>query len=113
MGQSRCRCESADSPTDQFSSVYIGCDETAGRYADVSLLRCEICGRDWLNYSVNYEGFRKSGRWARGLVDLSTGIKLNPAQVVDHLNGLDWYLYGGSYFDGQSGQRRGPMHWGV
>ena len=35
-----------------------------------------------------------------------------PEKAVNHLNGLEWYLYGGSYFDGIVGRRSGPMRWG-
>ena len=50
------------------------------------------------------EGFQAVGPF--GEIDL----KLEKA--VDHLNGLEWYLYGGSYFDGIVGRRSGPMRWG-
>lgn len=35
-----------------------------------------------------------------------------PENVVDHLDGLECYLYGGSYFDGIVARRSGPMRWG-
>jgi hypothetical protein len=27
--------------------------------------------------------------------------------------GMEWHLFGGSFFDGRSGRRSGAMHWGV
>jgi hypothetical protein len=110
---SGCICEQASAQFTQFESSYIGCDETEGRYADVTLNRCRTCGRAWLHYFVEYEAFSRSGRWARGLISEAAAEAMVPEKAVDHLNGLEWYLYGGSYFDGIGGRRRGPMHWGL
>ncbi len=42
----------------------VGVDETEGKFADVSVRRCDRCGRLWLCYFVEYEAFTASGRWA-------------------------------------------------
>lgn len=60
---------------------------------------------------MEYEAFSRSGRWARGLISESDMQTITPQTAVAHLNGLEWYLYGGSYFDGISGRRTGPMRW--
>lgn len=90
----------------------MGCDETAGRFAEVTLNRCRTCGRLWLRYLVEYEHYSRSGRWARGLIDEAAAAAITPQTAADHIDGLDWYLYGGSYFD-TSGRRTGPMPWGA
>ena len=107
-----CVCEQGDAQFTEFESRDVGCDETEGRFADVTLNRCRTCGRTWLLYLVEYEFFSRSGRWARGLIDDDAIKTITPETAVAHLNALEWYLYGGSYFDGISGRRTGPMRWG-
>jgi len=108
-----CACEDPAAPRDQFLAFQYGCDETGGRYADVTLSRCRECRRIWLRYSVEYESFSRSGRWARGIITEAQAETLTPETAADCLAGLDWYLYGGSYFDGRSGRRKGSMHWAI
>jgi hypothetical protein len=107
-----CACEQAGASYRQFESRDLGCDETEGRFAEVTLDRCRTCGRLWLHYLVEYEAFSRSGRWARGLISDESARTIRPEAAVPYLNGLDWYLYGGSYFDGIAGRRCGPMRWG-
>ena len=107
-----CVCEQGSAPYTQFESRNLGCDETEGRFADVSVNRCRSCSRLWLRYLVEYEAFSRSGRWARGLIGEDAAVAITPEAAVAHLNGLEWYLYGGSYFDGIVGRRSGPMRWG-
>ena len=67
-----------------------------GRFADATLNRCRSCGRLWLRYLVEYEVFSRSGRWARGLISDEAAQTITPETAAPFLNGLDWYLYGGS-----------------
>lgn len=103
-----CVCEQGSARFSQFETQGVGCDETEGRFADVTLNRCRSCGRLWLRYLVEYEALR----WARGLIGEEAAQSITPQAAVDHLNGLEWYLYGGSYFDGICGRRSGTMRWG-
>jgi hypothetical protein len=107
-----CACEQGSASYRQFESRDLGCDQTEGRFAEVTLTRCRTCGRLWLRYLVEYEAFSRSGRWARGLISDEAARTITPEAAVPHLDGLDWYLYGGSYFDGVAGKRSGPMRWG-
>ena len=109
---SPCSCEHPGATHTQFATSFVGQDETGGRFADVTIERCRSCCRPWLRYFVEYEAFSRSGRWARGLIGEHEAGTVAPEAAVDYLNRLDWYLYGGSYFDGASGRRTGPMHWG-
>ncbi len=109
----RCVCEQASARHTQFESHEVGCDATQGRFAEVTLNRCRTCGQLWLRYLVEYEAFSRSGRWARGLIDEATASAITPETAASHLDHLEWYLYGGSYFDGVSGRRTGPMHWSL
>lgn len=105
----RCICELPTAPYTTFISTAIGCDATNGRYADVSLERCTACRRLWLRYHVEYEGFSGSGRWARGLIAPDKAA-ITPETAAAYIDGLDWYLRGGSYF-GAAGRASGPMPW--
>lgn len=91
----------------------VGVDETDGRFADVRIDECVHCHQLWLHYQVEYEAFSRSGRWARGIIRTSDAEKITPEQAPDFLARLPSYLYGGSYFDRESGVRSGPMHWGI
>ena len=88
-------------------------DTTDGRYADVEISQCITCDQLWLRYFVEYEAFTRSGRWARGRIDLETALRIQPDEAVDFLNALPSYLYGGSFFGGVAGERSGPMPWGI
>ncbi len=109
---SGCVCEQGGTSFTEFEIQEVGCDESQGRFAEVTLNLCRTCGRTWLCYLVEYEAFSRSGRWARGLIGANYAKAMTPDSAVAHLNGLEWYLYGGSYFDGISGRRSGAMQWG-
>ena len=113
VGINGCACEDAAAPHTQFETLRRGCDETDGRYAEDSMARCRTCHRIWLRYFVEYESFSRSARWARGLITDHQAATLAPEAAADCLANLPWHLYGGSYFDGRSGRRSGPMHWGI
>ncbi|MGA0606575.1 hypothetical protein ACO2Q0_11285 [Phenylobacterium sp. VNQ135] len=104
-----CVCEQASARYTEFESRPVGCDETEGRFADVTIERCRSCGRLWLRYE--YEAFSRSGRWARGRISDDEAATVTPETAIAYLNGLSWYLYGGSYFDGVGGRRSGAMRW--
>jgi hypothetical protein len=96
-------------PFDQYNLVkYIGTDEINGRFGEVNIWQCKICGRYWLHYLVEYEAFTKSGRYFMGLITQEIANSMHPNSVVDYLNKLDWHLYGGSYF-GRKGRAAGNV----
>lgn len=95
---------------DQYETVeYIGVDQTHGRGGDVTLKQCKHCDRYWLHYQVEYEAFTGSGRYFMGLITPETAKNLSPDAVIDYLNHLEWYLYGGSYFGGKTGRATGKV----
>jgi hypothetical protein len=106
-----CACDEPDASHQCFITVQSGVDDTNGRYADVRLDRCRHCERLWLHYAVVYEGFSRSGRWARGLITEAEAKITGPQDGPAHLEQLPSYIYGGSYFDGQAGVRSGAMNW--
>jgi hypothetical protein len=81
-----------------------------GRLAEVSLKVCHVCGRHWLRYFYEVEAFSRSGRWYLGQITAETAAGLSVEQAKTILEGLPWYFYGGSYFDGRVGKSSGPIH---
>lgn len=82
----------------------LGIDETHGRFGEVELWQCRSCGRYWLHYFVEYEHRTASGRHFMGLITPEQADNLPPEKAIPYLESLDWYLYGGSYFDGKTGK---------
>jgi hypothetical protein len=79
------------------------------RYGEVTLLTCPACGQMWLQYLYEMEGFSRSGRWYRGAITVQQAAEVTAENARAMLEGLEWYFYGGSYFDGQSGRSSGPL----
>ncbi len=82
-----------------FATEFIGTDETNGRFGEVTVETCRLCGSKWLRYMVEYAAFTGSGRWYKGLVSQKTLNKLTPETAVVILERLPWHFYGGSYFE--------------
>lgn len=112
FGVPSCSCWNSGANYLQFSSHRsVGTDETDGRYATVSVQACRDCGTLWLRYSVEYESFSRSGRWARGPITQEEASEMTPELATAHIE-RDAFAYGGSYFDGGGGWRTGRMLWG-
>ena len=107
----QCVCDNPAARYTCFESSFVGCDETKGRFADVTLKRCTTCGRLWLHYSVEYQAFSRSGRWARGLITEADAARITPVTAAAYIDGLDEYIYGGCYFETAGQRSSGPMHW--
>jgi len=93
-----CPCLAAGPQRDARTRRFVGVDQARGRFGDVVTWTCTHCDREWLRYSVEYEGHSRSGRWFLGV--LQDGQTTDAAGAVDVLAGLAWYLAGGSYFGG-------------
>lgn len=106
----QCACEEPTASHTCFESRYVGCDRTNGRFADVTVERCTTCARLWLRYCVEYEGFSRSGRWARGLITQEDAAGITEATAAQYIDALDWHIRGGSHFDGAS-RSSGRMRW--
>jgi hypothetical protein len=83
------------------------------RSGDVMIVRCDVCGTLWLWYHVEYEGFTGSGRWFRGLIDEERAGAIQPEEAITYLCSLDWYLRGGSIYDGEISRDHGPVQAGL
>ena len=111
MCRPSCECLNKPMHFDQYEQInFIGIDRTNGRFGEVTLKQCRLCGRYWLHYHVEYEGFTKSGRFFMGVITKEDANKLSPEDAIPYLEQLDWYLYGGSYFNGKHGRSSGEIH---
>lgn len=104
-----CTCMTPPFHHSEFESAEIGVDETKGRFGEVTIEKCKRCSRKWLRYFVEYEAFPKSGRWYRGLISHDIANTITPQSAVEILEGLDWYFYGGSYFETAGKKGSGPI----
>ena len=102
---SSCLCHTLPPYYTNYHYSYWGQDDTNGRFADISRMECIHCGTIWLKYHVEFESFSYSGRWYMGIVTPEILETLSPGTVVDYLEHLDRYIYGGSYF-------KSPGLWG-
>lgn len=102
---SKCICLNLPLPFDHYEKVrFVGRDDTHGRFGEVTLKRCRHCQRYWLHYFVEYEAYRRSGRYFMGLITAAAAETMTAEMAVDYLGNLDWHLYGGSYFDNRTGK---------
>jgi hypothetical protein len=85
----------------------LGMDEN---FAQVSLLVCPACGRQWLRYHYEMEAFTASGRWYLGAITAEQASNLTAENAKATLEGLSWYFYGGSYYGGGSGRASGSIY---
>ena len=112
MTACKCLTDGPQSP-DITDERYLGCDATAGRFADVTLRRCSRCQRLWLRYFVEYEAVSASGRWAEAPIDDKAAETMTPETAAAFLDGAADTVFGGSYY-GQTGRSgRGPFRWGI
>ncbi len=79
-------------------------------YAAVALWTCSLCGHPWLEYHYELEAFTASGRWYLGRLSPQQADGITAADAKAALESLDWYFYGGSYYQGRSGRTTGRIH---
>jgi len=94
-----CACEKPTSDYTEYRSSELGIDHTNGRNAEVMIQQCKLCQRIWIHYFVEFESFSKSGRWYKGIVTKKDRSQITPENAVEFLENLEWYVYGGSYFE--------------
>lgn len=100
-------CVCLDSPlAPRTVSAWLGMDES---YRETTILACPACGRSWLRLHQEDEAFTASGRWYLGEIgpEQIPGLTAQNARAI--IEGLSWYFYGGSYFDGKIGKASGTI----
>ena len=98
-----CGCEKPNQASADYRTSKIGTDLTDGRNAEVDVLQCKLCQRIWIIYSLAADS-SSAAKWFKGIVakkDLST---ITPENALQHLENLEWYLYGGADFGEKFGQ---------
>jgi hypothetical protein len=94
-----CACEKPTSNYTEYRSSELGVDHTNGRNADVSIQQCKLCQRIWIHYFVEFENSPQSGRWYKGIVTKKNRPHITPENAVEFLESLEWYVYGGPFFE--------------
>jgi len=100
-----CACFAAV-PTRLISISDLGLDS---RLAEVAVLICQDCGQHWLRYFYEVEAFTGSGRWYLGAITPEQLSTLTREQAKSMLESLNWYYYGGSYYEGRNGRTSGNI----
>lgn len=94
-------CACLGSPHAQRTVVLgLGMD---AHYREAAILVCLTCGQLWLRLHEENEAFTGSGRWYLGAITAEQASRLSAETSQATLEALDWYFYGGSYYDGQTG----------
>lgn len=86
---------------------YLGMDK---HFAEISVCKCLNCGQNWLRYFYENEGFTGSGRYFEGAITDEELESLTVDNANSILESLEWYYYGGSYFDGKKGKTVGKIN---
>ena len=94
-----CLCEKPTSDYTEYRSSALGTDTTHGRNAQVAIQQCKLCQRIWIHYCVEFEGSSDSGRWYKGVVSKKDRPHITPENAVEYLESLEWYVYGGPFFE--------------
>lgn len=103
-----CSCLSGRHRATDFAERFVGTDAASGRFGEVSILTCRRCGRRWLRYAWECEGFTASGRWGVGSVSPDVAASATAGTALATLEALAWYFVGGSYFGSGVHKVRGP-----
>jgi hypothetical protein len=105
-----CVCCTPPFKADNYEITDIGIDNTHGRYGEVTLMKCKLCGILWINYFYENEAFSQSGRWFKGQITEAFSKTIVPFQVVAYLEHLDGYFLGGSFFRHSGAWGMGKLH---
>ena len=100
-----CACFAAPA-THLIGTTALGLDS---QLAEVSVLICQDCGQHWLRYFYEVEAFTGSGRWYLGAITLEQLASLTLERAKNTLENLNWYYYGGSYYEGRNGRTSGNI----
>jgi hypothetical protein len=103
-----CKCMTPPFHYLDYEKESIGVDETNGRFGEVTIDVCKLCGTRWLHYFAEFPSFSESGRWYRGCLKSEMLASLTPETALEIMNDLPWHFYGGSYFRTTGARSIGP-----
>ncbi|MDH6254050.1 hypothetical protein M2347_003777 [Chryseobacterium sp. H1D6B] len=96
-----CACEKPTSSYTEYRRSELGIDHTSGRNGEVTIQQCKLCQRIWIHYFAEFEHYSTSGRWYKGVVAKKDLSGITPENAIEHLESLEWYVYGGSFFESE------------
>lgn len=105
-----CVCSNPPFLATNYNIQMVGIDCTAGRFGEVRIMQCKICGNFWIEYFYENEAFSESGRWFKGRISETHAKTILPEEAVAYLAQLDGYFYGGSYFRTNGKWGHGELH---
>jgi hypothetical protein len=100
-----CAC-AQELPSNLVDVKYLGTDS---QIAEVAVQACSNCGRPWLRYTYELEGFSNSGRWFIGALTDEQLAFLKADDAKSLLEQMSRYYYGGSYYGGMTGWTMGAI----
>lgn len=105
-----CACERPDSDYTEYRSSELGIDHTEGRNGEVTIQQCKLCQRIWIHYFVENENLSQSGRWYKGIVSKKDRSQITPENALEYLESLEWYVYGGPFFENTAAFGQGKLN---
>ena len=109
MSGDNCRCLCPPFHYTDYDSCHVGVDETEGRYADVSVERCNRCGQRWLRYHYEVEAYPRSGRWYQVAISEAEAVAVTATTAVAMMCRHRWHFRGGSYFNSAGDRCEWPI----
>jgi len=100
-----CACLTGLQPIPLYRDV--GTDVVNSSYGEVDIVLCGDCGRHWLRFFIEFEAFSRSGRWYLGRIESPYLDQMTPELAIPYLSKLDWFIRGGSFYDGKVSRSRG------
>lgn len=92
-----CGCEKPNQTSADYRTSKIGTDLTDSRNAEVDVLQCKLCQRIWIIYSLGADSL-PSAKCFKGIVAKKDLSAITPENALQHLENLEWYIYGGADF---------------
>lgn len=93
-----CACEKHDLIESEYRTSSVGTDHKDGRNAEVSVIQCRLCQRIWLKYDILFKDSPQSRRWYKGIIAKKEVAGMKPENAMQHLENLEWYICGGSFY---------------
>jgi hypothetical protein len=105
-----CKCCTPPFNASDFLIVELGTDVSSGKWGDVTVEQCKACYTYWIKYLYENEAFSKSGRWFRAVLADNWRYSISSESVIAYLEQLDWYYYGGSYYETAGKKGKGTLN---
>ena len=99
-----------DSPPFNYKN-YLNIVEFNKGDAEIEIKKCKYCHQNWLRYYVDYNlPYIKTGRWYLGKIQEIEISKITFENAIYYLEKLEWYYYGGTYFNSLGKKGNGKLN---